>query len=53
MSASRLLNGQLIYTGCLANQYRMRHCVDICLEIVFFKWGNLVWMNGFGVKVSG
>lgn len=31
----------------------MRHCVDICLEIVFFKWGNLVWMNGFGKKVSG
>ena len=31
----------------------MRHCVDICLEIVFFKWGNLVWMNGFGKKGLG
>ena len=31
----------------------MRHCVDICLEIVFFKWGNLVWMNGFETKGLG
>ena len=31
----------------------MRHCVDICLEIVFFKWGNLVRMNGFGMNGLG
>ena len=31
----------------------MRHSVDICLEIVFFKWGNLAWMNGFGKKGLG
>ena len=31
----------------------MRHSVDICLEIVFFKWGNLVWMKGFWMKGFG